>query len=196
MKILLTLILLSIINCSIPQKKEKYFGDWNLFSQIEINKDTQESIRKKLGKPDEIKMEHVAENEAQWNYFRNGVPKIWIYFKNDVVRSVSMSVWEEEDVQVLTYLLKNFQGQWRVEKEPVTNPHAMPSQCYLIDEKQGREIEIDSYKKSVESILSQDAKLFKKNKSEQKKIKTYKGWDYDHCAWLKDFLKSKGLLVN
>lgn len=198
MKIIIALILLTfVVSCSVFQKEEEYLSDWSLFSQLEISKDTFESVEKKFGSPDKIitedMNEYIGPKEVQWNYNRKGVSKILTYFKEGMLESASMDVWEGEDVLVLAHLLDRFPGKWKVEKEPVTISHAMPSKCYLVDEPQGKEIEIDGYKKTVESISKRNPKISQEEWRGAKKLKTYSGWEHDHCAWLKDFLKSKNL---
>lgn len=187
-------LLICVTSCSVFQKEDKPIEDWNLFSQIEIRKDTLESVREKFGNPDEIETEYMGPKEIQWNYMRDGIPKILTYFKNGILESISMDVWnDKEPMSNLSYLLDKFPGKWKVEKEPVTHPHVMPFLCYLIDESQGKRIEIHSNKKIVESISKRSPELLKNRKKNNDK---YPDVDPNRCDWLKDFLKPKGLLAN
>lgn len=182
-----------LMSCSATQKQKEHLNDWSLFSQLEIGKDTQESVRAKLGDPTEIDSEYLKPNEVQWNYLRREVPKIGVFFIDGILQYSSMDVWEGEDIQILSYLLDKLPGKWKVEQEKPVSAHFMPFLCYLIDEKNGKKIEIHGYKKVVESIYRWDSKLPPKK---VKSAKTYPDVDPNRCDWLKDFLKSKGLLAN
>ncbi len=174
------------VSCTVLQKEKEYSNDWKLFSKLEVGKDNQEVVKRKLGMPEEVYTEQLEANEEQWNYMRNGTPKIRAFFVDKVLQFSSTSVWDGEAVADIPYLLKEFPGQWKVEQEPVTIPHAMPFLCYLVDESSGKRVEIHAYQKIVESIFRWNPKMpQKKNKNMNK----YPDVDENRCAWLTELIK-------
>src|SRR3989344_7511952 len=163
MKFILTLILsVFVTNCSILQNKQERLKGWNLFSLFEIDKDTEENVKKVLGNPSDIyniKSKDKNKKIEQWTYFREGMSTIRIIFTNSLVQYIFMDVWEGEDVQVLSYLLDKFPGKWKIAQEEPISAHFMPRTCYLTDKALGKRIEIDGYKKVVESISKENPNL-------------------------------------
>jgi hypothetical protein len=167
-------------------QKDKDINDWEIFSRLEIGKDSQETIKRKFGVPDEIYAEQLGPNEEQWNYFRKKIPKIHMLFINGTLQSASIDVWSRDTLTDLTYLLSVFSGDWKVVKEEPVSVHFMPFQCYLVDESSGKRIEIHAYKKIAESISRWNPQMPQKK---SKKLKKYPDVDENRCAWLVEFIK-------
>lgn len=75
-----------------------------------------------------------------------------LYFESDVLISKSWNVNEEDKESSIISVLENIKGSWTVIKEPMTNPHAAPSLCYLEDLKAGRLVKVDGNNKKVSEI--------------------------------------------
>lgn len=173
-------------SCISPLKENKFTSDWNQLSRLKINKDTQEDVKLELGTPDEVYTEQLGPNEEQWNYVRDGVPKIRLLFINKILQSFSTSIWNQEPLTSLELLLKEFSGSWQIVKEEPISPHYMPFHCYLVDELSGKKIQIHAYKKIAVSISKWNPNI---PQVKSQKGKKYADVDENRCSWLKLFLK-------
>lgn len=97
-----------------------------------------------------------------------------------------MSVWEDEVVADISYLLKELSGEWYIQPEEAKSSHYMPFLCYLVDGKKGKKIEVHAHKKIVESISEWNPDLPKEKRKSAKKLPDV---DDGRCAWLGGMLR-------
>ena len=192
--------------CTTTSMKNKEDRGWQDFSRLDVDLDTQQSVREKLGSPTEVSEridKKLNKKIEQWVYKKDNSPKFFAVFVDGVLRSTFMSVWESEKESNLNELLSKFSGDWKVIPEPITNPHAMPTMCYLVDEDNGRRIKVHGHKMVVEFVSKWAPKiLITKDLSKPKrpefciadvcaKVSEGNKWNTNHCdqlsVWLKQF---------
>lgn len=191
-------VVFCVIGCESLKESKKNFSI-DHFNQIEISTMNKNEVKQLLGKPD-------RKSANQWIFESQGSEKIWISFKNDIVDSVSMAVWERDNVNSVNLLLDQLAGQWRVLKEPASNPHAAPALCYLEDLNRGYRVRVGGYKKNVEQISkwkpTNDTKSIKEflNRNVGRefcieescsKITDPGAWEHNHCDWLESLVAKK-----
>lgn len=189
-------IVFIILGCSsLTKGPGKEFGI-EQFNRLMLGVDSKESIKKTVGSPSEVATD-------TWVYHVEGVPKLWLFFENDLLVSVSWSVWESDKVNEVRNLLEKFEGNWAVIKEPMANPHRAPSMCYLEDLSNGRRVEVDGHKKTVDELFkwqpNANAPSIKQRLLKQvgkefciaglcSKVTNPEAWKHNHCEWLEQLV--------
>ncbi|MBX3021471.1 MAG: hypothetical protein KF799_07305 [Bdellovibrionales bacterium] len=196
---LLTTIISVLSSCSLVKKKQ--FNEFGVkeFTHLRVGVDSKESLRGKLGTPDES-------HSDQWIYYLRGTPRLSLVFENDNLSSASWSIWEGDSIEDIKTLLEEFRGNWRVIREPMVSPHAAPHLCYLEDLKNGKRAEVHGYTKKVSELTIWRAA------TNDRSIKDYlignlgkefciaghcskatdsSTWEHNHCEWLEQLLSEK-----
>lgn len=184
-------LLFLFLGCESLSIEERVIGVEE-FDRVKLGYSSRVEIENKFGKPEE-------KTEKQWVYHSAGVEKLWIDFSGSVAISVSMSIWESDEINSPKVLVGKIQGDWKVLKEPMSNPHAAPSLCYLEDLRKGRRIEVSGYSKRAKFISkwkpSRDDKSIKeflyRNVGKEfcigsscSKVTDPDAWKHNHCEWL------------
>lgn len=188
----IALTIIYLLGCQSLQENEKKINI-KQFSEIIIGITKKIEVERMLGKPDKV-------NKERWGYRVASAEKMWIAFKDNKVSSVSMSVWESDEIRDVELLLQSFLGNWVVFKEPMSNPHSAPSLCYLEDLDQGKRVRINGYGKTVEHIAKWKPEKTQKSIKEYlysnvgkefcvadhcSKVTNPTAWKHNHCEWLK-----------
>ncbi len=169
------------------------------FNSLRLGVDTTKSVSSRLGLPSESR-------PTQWVYHLRKVPKLWLVFENDVLSSASWSIWDEDAVNQVETLLREFHAEWTVIKEPMTNPHTAPNLCYLEDLKNGRRVEVNGFKRKISELTiwrPQATDKSAKNRLSQNlskefcigglcsKVTEASAWEHNHCDWLERLVSGK-----
>ena len=200
MKRIIQLLTMTFLIGSCGTMMKHNISHFNLkdFGQLKVGLDTEKTVKNKLGTPDE---KSTRGNSKYWAYNLRKVPKLELFFDKGVLTMVVWGIWDSDPETSIAYFLSNVKGNWRVIKEPVTNPHALPFMCYLEDLNLGKRVYIHGHKKIVEELskwkpskedISIETHLLKKVGKEYciggfcSKVTNPNLWGHDHCKWLED----------
>ncbi|MDC0980251.1 hypothetical protein OAQ84_00800 [Bdellovibrionales bacterium] len=172
---------------------------------LKVGVDMESAVISKLGLPKEKLIRKDKEFGAgkmfQWNYDISGYNRLSVFLVDNVLQSVSWDIWESDPEFKIENILSKVDANFEIIKEPVRNPHAMPSKCYLVDNKKGISIKVDSYKKAAIFLSFWNPKLSKKTKWFDdstpefciaglcSKVTDPKAWKHNHCEWLEKLVK-------
>jgi hypothetical protein len=188
--------IITLLGCASLQTKQFLDFGTKEFKQLRVGVDTKDRVKGRLGLPDD-------DSGDRWVYHLREAPKLWLFFDNDVLSSASWSVWEADTANNVEALLREFDGDWQVIKEPMTNPHSAPYLCYLEDLKNGKRVEIDGNKKSVSEVTTWQPHLNDKSIKDQlvrnmgkefciaghcSKVTNPEAWAHNQCQWLEQLV--------
>lgn len=129
-----------------------------------------------------------------------GYERLFLEVKGGVLKSVHWSIWDEDDEFNVGVLLSKVNANFKIIKEPVTNPHRMPSMCYLVDNNTGISIKVSTPKHSAESISFWEPSSMKGKKwfddstpefciaNHCSRVTDPGAWKYNHCEWLEKLI--------
>lgn len=204
MKVFIYLIPICLsLGCATVAPKDKFkFSDVRSY-QLKVL--TQSDFIKKLGQPD--KKEHLPEGIDSfkkpidyWEYESKGALRLHLTFFEEKLISVAYDIYEKDPEYNLAILLKKLDGNFKVIKEPARNPHAMPSMCYLVDEKKGVSVLVSAVKRAPEVVsfwlpeLVKNPKWFDDSTPEFciaghcSRVTDPDAWKYNHCEWLEKLI--------
>lgn len=199
-------LLVTLLSCSSIRKASLAKVSYSKFRALNVGEVTTEEAKQALGSPDKIhylgKENRIVEksDKGQWIYKDKGLNKLYLYFESDVLISKSWNVNEEDKESSIEKVLRDIKADWAIVKEPMTNPHAGPTQCYLEDLKRGKMVKVHGYKKKVSEISvwipTKNEKSIKehlyRNVGKEfciaghcSKVTDPEAWEHNHCEWLK-----------
>ena len=198
-------------SCStILSKKSPSFEN---MMELSPGQSSKKEVLARFGKPDEkdfLPRKEIQSKEPLefWAFKKGKAIRFHMTFLKNKLQSMAYDIYEEDPEFNLKFLLDKVDGQFQVIKEPVRNPHAMPSKCYLVDEKKGVSILVGSYKKAPSFVSFWNPSLGKKKKwfddstpefciaGYCSRVTDPDAWEYNHCEWLEKMVAKKGRLRN
>ena len=150
-----------LMGCASVSKKENAGFPLRDFLLLDVKNETRSSIRKKIGTPDNIvdipESLFGLKGAKQWEFsVNNHRAKISITFVGESVNTASWDVSVGELEEKVSFMLEKIKANWKILREPHSNPHVTPRECYLRDNSKGIGININGHTKKVESIIKWD----------------------------------------
>ena len=187
-------------------------GDFGFedIASIKPNEANKKTILTKFGQPDKKETlppekGNFKEPIEYWGFKKGKVVRLHIAFANEKLQSIAYDIYEEDPEYDLATLLGKINGQYQIIKEPVRNPHSMPTKCYLVDEKKGISVLVNAFKKAPSFIsfwnleVGKDKKWFDDSTPEFciaghcSRVTDPDAWKHNHCEWLEKLVvKTKG----
>lgn len=174
-----------------------------------MGNEVKSSILTKLGKPSEkLSIEKRItgiENSEVWDYESEAFNRLSVIFVENMADTITWNIRENEKEGQLRFLLTKLEANWKVVHDSVSNPHAMPNMCFLIDESKGIKIEINAYREIVESVTKWSLRTIAGQKLGVKSPELYseyciaghcssasknRKWKVNHCEYLKKVVEN------
>ncbi len=196
-KTIIYYFMFTLLGCESMQKRDSSAISIDTINDLLVGISKVSEVKSKIGEPDSV-------GGNNWIFNLDNAPRLRLRMENNILTSVSLAVWEGDPYKKVGYLLDKFSGEWTVIKEPMSNPHAGPTICYLEDLKGGKRIRIHGYKKLVERIIKWKPEVgqvsIKKHlyrnvgkefciASSCSKVIDPDAWKHNHCGWLEKLVK-------
>ncbi len=202
-------LLVTLLGCSSLRNTNSIKISYSKFEALNVGGMTAEEVRQALGTPDKTyyigKENRIVEKSEkwQWIYEVKNLNKLYLYFESDVLVSKSWNVDEEDKESSVKNVFEYIKGNWVVVKEPMTNPHAAPNQCYLEDLKSGHLVKVNGNSKKVSEISAWVPAKNEKSIKEQlhmnvgkefciaehcSKVTSPEAWKHNQCEWLEQMV--------
>ena len=202
----------TILSCSTIWKPSSIKLSHQNFSELKVGVDNLEKTKLKFGRPDEVyflgKEKQIVDNSKneQWIYSDEGLNRLYLYFELGVLVSKSWNVKEGERESSVRQVLKDYEANWTVIKEPISNPHSGPTECYLEDLQNGKMVKVNGYKKTTSEISiwipNKKEKSIKDHLSKKvgkefciakncSRVTNPDAWEYNHCEWLEKLVAKR-----
>ncbi len=194
-----------LLSCSGLSTKDEFTFDKII--SVKPNIANRNRIQAKFGPPDEReilspkKTTHKVPVEY-WGYKKRGFTRLHLTFSKEKLQSISYDIFENDSEFNLKSLLIKLKADFKVIKEPVRNPHAMPTMCYLIDNSKGISVLVNSYKQAPTLVsfwipgTKKDKEWFDYSTPEFciadhcSKVTNHTKSQYNQCEWLEKLLKN------
>ncbi len=156
--------------------------DLSKVDSLKLGEQKAHEVLQILGPPIEkielSKLPQAQNNGTVWQYDEDRHPRISIFFKSDIVQSVTWKVHDGDSEQDVNVVKRRYSKKWKIVIVPPGTPHTSPEICKLISQVDGVSIDIRASVKRVTVITRWNVEGIVSEKPVE-------NWQSDLCDFLK-----------